>query len=209
MILAYCREGCHARKSASGYPVSFWGCASWRGCGRPEYVEGPALGLSKSLSVAGWLRHPGARPSARSQHRAILAPGCARKPGGRTPVQSARRVPRLASRLARQLAFLRKPMAAHGVPLLRRGVDGASCTAPPSAMFAATVRPASHPAAGLASAAGACGRWDAPFSRGVEAPLRAHGFRSATRTGKSHALRATPETDRVQLRGNRGASQDS
>ena len=125
MILAYCREGCHARKSASGYPVSFWGCASWRGCGRPEYVEGPALGLSKSLSVAGWLRHPGARPSARSQHRAILAPGCARKPGGRTPVQSARRVPRLAARIARQLAFLRKPMAAHGVPLLRRGVDGA------------------------------------------------------------------------------------
>ena len=37
------------------------------------------------------------------------------------------------------------------------------------------------PAAGLASAAGACGRWDAPFPRGVEAPLRAHGFRSATR----------------------------
>ena len=104
-------------------------------------------GLSKGLSCAGWLRHPGARPSARSQRRAILAPGCARKPGGRTPVLSARRVPRLTSRLARQLAFLRKPMAAHGVPLPRRGVDGASCTAPPSAMFAATVRPASHPAA--------------------------------------------------------------
>ena len=99
-------------------------------------------GLSKGLSCAGWLRHPGARPSARSQRRAILAPGCARKPGGRTSVLSARRVPRLASRLARQLAFLRKPMAAHGVPLPRRGVDGASCTAPPSAMLAATVRPA-------------------------------------------------------------------
>ena len=37
------------------------------------------------------------------------------------------------------------------------------------------------PATGLASAAGACGQWDAPFPRGVEAPLRAHGFRSATR----------------------------
>ena len=45
------------------------------------------------------------------------------------------------------------------------------------------------PAAGLASAAGACGRWDAPFPRGVEAPLRAHGFRSAARTGKCDTLR--------------------
>ena len=105
------------------------------------------LNTSKDLSVEGRLRRPGARPSARSQHRAILAPGCARMPGGRTQVQPARRVPRLASRLARQLAFLRKPMVAHGVPLLRRGFDGASCTAPPSAMFAATVRPAPHPAA--------------------------------------------------------------
>ena len=41
----------------------------------------------------------------------------------------------------------------------------------------------------LASAAGACGRWDAPFPRGVEAPLRAHGFRSAARTGKCDTLR--------------------
>ena len=105
----------------------------------PEPVEG--------LVCRGRLRRPGARPSARSQRRAILAPGCARKPGGRTPVLSARRVPRLSSRLARQLAFLRKPMAAHGVPLLKRGFDGASCTAPPSAMLAATVRPAPHPAA--------------------------------------------------------------
>ena len=95
------------------------------------------IGLSKGLSVAGWLRHPGARPSARSQRRAILAPGCARRPGGRTPVQSARRVPRLATRLARQLAFLRKPMTAHGVPLLRRGFNGASCAAPAPAMLAA------------------------------------------------------------------------
>ena len=205
-------------------------------------------GLSKGLSCAGWLRHPGARPSARSQRRAIPAPGCARKPGGRTPVLSARRVPRLTSRLARQLAFLRKPMAAHGVPLLKRGVDGASCTAPPSAMFAATMRPAkprtgdgaprkvqrvrlqrkarrvprrngweletgnlklgtggansrthalTNSRTSLASAAGACGRWDAPFPRGVEAPLRAHGFRSAVRTDRSTRF-ATPETDRVR-----------
>ena len=119
---------------------SVGGGSGLRGCG---FI----LSLPKGLSVAGWLRHPGARPSARSQHRAILAPDCARKPGGRTQVQPARRVPRLASRLARQLAFLRMPMAAHGVPLLKLGFDGASCTAPPSAMFAATVRSASHPAA--------------------------------------------------------------
>jgi len=132
-------------------PGQFLGCRElvrMRAC--PKHASERSLyctGLSKGLSCAGWLRHPGARPSARSQRRAILAPGCARKPGGRTPVLSARRVPRLASRLARQLAFLRKPMAAHGVPLPRRGVDGASCAAPPSAMFAATVRPAPHPAA--------------------------------------------------------------
>ena len=132
-------------------PGQFLGCRElvrMRAC--PKHASERSLyctGLSKGLSCAGWLRHPGARPSARSQHRAILAPGCARKPGGRTSVLSARRVPRLTSRLARQLAFLRKPMAAHGVPLPRRGVDGASCAAPPSAMFAATVRPAPHPAA--------------------------------------------------------------
>ena len=99
------------------------------------------IGLSKGLSVAGWLRHPGARPSARSQRRAILAPGCARKPGGRTSVLSARRVPRLASRIARQLAFLRKPMTAHGVPLPRRGLGDALCRKEePSSRARATAR---------------------------------------------------------------------
>ena len=139
-----------SKNKAGNVPGQFLGCRElvrMRAC--PKHASERSLyyiGLSKGLSVAGWLRHPGARPSARSQRRAILAPGCARKPGGRTPVLSARRVPRLSSRLARQLAFLRKPMAAHGVPLLKRGFDGASCTAPPSAMFAATMRPASHPA---------------------------------------------------------------
>ena len=171
------------------------------------------IGLSKGLSVAGWLRHPGARPSARSQRRAILAPGCARKPGGRTSVLSARRVPRLASRLARQLAFLRKPMTAHGVPLPRRGLGGEhagrrsrqaahgrrraeegakgapAAEGTPSAPSKWMQPEGRAPAAGLASAAGACGQWDAPFPRGVEAPLRAHGFRSAARTGKCDTLR--------------------
>ena len=76
--------------------------------------------------------HRPARNAARSSRQA-----CARRPGGRTPVQSARRVPRLTSRLARQLAFLRKPMTAHGVPLLRRGINVASCATPPPAMLAA------------------------------------------------------------------------
>ena len=77
-------------------------------------------------------------------HRSLATPRdhrARREPAGRiarTQVQRARPVPHLASMLARQLTFLRNPMAAHGVPLSLRGGVGAPRAAPLTAMFAAT-----------------------------------------------------------------------
>ena len=84
----------------------------------------------------------------------------------------------------------RSRQAAHGRRRAEEGAKGApAAEGTPSAPSKWMQPEGRAPAAGLASAAGACGRWDAPFPRGVEAPLRAHGFRSAARTGKCDTLR--------------------
>ena len=92
--------------------------------------------------------------------------------------------------LGAEHAGRRSRQAAHGRRRAAKGAKGApAAEGTPSAPSKWMQPEGRAPAAGLASAAGACGQWDAPFPRGVEAPLRAHGFRSATRTGKCNALR--------------------
>ena len=126
-------------------------------------------------------------------------PAAGRSPVGGAGPASATRFRRAGSRWRRPRRAQRPRrgcpprLAANAAPARFVGAKGApAAEGTPSAPSKWMQPEGRAPAAGLASAAGACGQWDAPFPRGVEAPLRAHGFRSATRTERLRELR-TPE----------------